>query len=82
MSKVDVINKVSKLSAKKLYFSSRSLIQPKVEYTNDYNKINALLTQATDDDCHIDEFHFKNTFDGNEVQYRQIKPKLKDIEDH
>ncbi|MCG1103752.1 hypothetical protein K4Q31_11975 [Staphylococcus epidermidis] len=43
MGKVDEINKFSKLSAKKLYFSSRSLIQPEVEYTNDYNKINALL---------------------------------------
>ncbi|MBF2233789.1 hypothetical protein H3965_12325 [Staphylococcus epidermidis] len=82
MGKVDEINKFSKLSAKKLYFSSRSLIQPEVEYTNDYNKINTLLTQETDDDCHIDEFHFKNTFDGNEVHYRQIKPKLKDKEDH
>ncbi|HDD0306557.1 TPA: hypothetical protein O9439_002775 [Staphylococcus aureus] len=77
-----LINKFSKLSAKKLYFSSRGLIQPEVEYTNDYDKIHALLEQANEDNCQIDDFHFKNTFDGNEVHYRQIKPTIKDKEDH
>lgn len=71
-----LINKFSKLSAKKLYFSSRGLIQPEVEYTNDYDKINMLLEQASNDDYQVDCFHFKNSFDGNEVHYRQIKPKL------
>lgn len=82
MKKEHVINKFSKLSAKKLYFSSRGLIQPEVEYTNDYDKINALLEQANTEDYQVDDFHFTNTFDGNEVHYRQIKPKLKDREDH
>ncbi|HDZ3301595.1 TPA: hypothetical protein RSU82_002655 [Staphylococcus aureus] len=78
MGKADVINKFSKLSAKKLYFSSRGLIQPEVEYTNDYDKIHALLEQANEDNCQIDNFHFTNTFDGNDIHYRQIKPKLKE----
>ncbi|HCZ3133819.1 TPA: hypothetical protein PI228_002681 [Staphylococcus aureus] len=71
-----LINKFSKLSAKKLYFSSRGLFQPEVEYTNDYDKVNTLLDQGNTDDYQVDEFHFTNTFDGNEIHYHQIKPKI------
>ncbi|NGH24839.1 hypothetical protein G0V86_13140 [Staphylococcus aureus] len=71
-----LINKFSKLSAKKLYFSSRGLFQPEVEYTNDYDKVNTLLDQGNTDDYQVDEFHFTNTFDGNKIHYHQIKPKI------
>ncbi|HDE7738123.1 TPA: hypothetical protein PD978_002889 [Staphylococcus aureus] len=71
-----LINKFSKLSAKKLYFSSRGLFQPEVEYTNDYDKVNALLDQGNTDGYQVDDFHFTNTFDGNEIHYHQIKPKI------
>ncbi|MCR0869039.1 hypothetical protein NEJ94_14710 [Staphylococcus aureus] len=76
MNNGHLINKFSKLSAKKLYFSSRGLIQPEVEYTNDYDKVSALLEMAEKEGYQVDDFKFKNTFDGNEVCYRQIKPKL------
>ncbi|MCW0259650.1 rolling circle replication-associated protein, partial [Staphylococcus aureus] len=76
MNNGHLINKFSKLSAKKLYFSSRGLIQPEVEYTNDYDKVSVLLEMAEKEGYQVDDFKFKNTFDGNEVCYRQIKPKL------
>lgn len=81
MNNGHLINKFSKLSAKKLYFSSRGLLQPEVEYTNDYDKVKALLEQANCEDYQVDDFHFKNTFDGNDIHYRQIKPKIRRKED-